>query len=71
MSSKIGTNVKLIQPSKHAGVTGKVFKDYGSMLIVKLDDTKYPGSWKMLGPNKKPLEGKYLQVRADCAIQTE
>lgn len=70
--SKLGTKIKLIQPSKHAGCKGLVVRDYDSMLIIKVDDEHYPGCWKRYSDDRKTkLEGKYLQVRADCSIQTK
>ena len=53
----LGKRITAFGKSLHAGQTGTVVADYGSMLLVKADDEKYTGAHKnSIG------EGRYFQV---------
>lgn len=56
----IGKQIQATGKSKHAGQTGVVVKDYGSMLLVKADDESYSGAHK-----NSVGEGKYYQVDSE------
>ena len=57
MTNMIGKKITAFGKSLHAGQTGTVVADYGTMLLVKADDDKYAGASKnSIG------DGKYFQV---------
>jgi hypothetical protein len=60
MASKVkivGSSIQAFGKSLHAGQTGVIVADYGTMVMVKADDEAYSGASKSTG-----LDGKYFQV---------
>ena len=57
MTNMIGKKITAFGKSLHAGQTGTVVADYGTMLLVKADDEKYTNAFKSTN-----REGKYFQV---------
>lgn len=57
MKFKKGVHVMAFGKSHHAGQTGIVAADYGTMILIKADNESYPNAYKnSIG------DGKYFQV---------
>lgn len=56
-NSIVGKKIMAFGKSLHAGQTGTIVADYGTMVLVKADDEKYSNAFK-----SSDREGKYFQV---------
>jgi len=57
----LSSKVEATSKSLHAGQTGTIVADYGTMILVKADDESYSGAHLSSG-----REGRYFQVDSRC-----